>query len=252
MSGGTSAVRRSVARAAATAGRVLLQLRHDPRSVVLMIVMPSLLMVLLRYVYDSRVVFDRIAPALLGFFPFLMMFLITSITMLRERRGGTLERLLSTPIGRLDLIAGYGVAFSLLAVAEVLVAVFVSVWLGLSIAGSLLWLLVVAVLNALLGVALGLLASAFARTEFHALQFMPVLVLPQLLLCGLFQPRGQMAGVLRWISDAMPLSYAVDALQTVTAAHSLSGAYWRDAAVVAGCVMVGLVLAAATLRRRTA
>jgi ABC-2 type transport system permease protein len=235
----------------ATARRVLTQLRHDPRTVALMVLVPSLLMVLLRYVFDSTLFFDQIAPALLGFFPFLIMFLITSITMLRERTGGTLERLLTTPMAKLDLLGGYALAFSAVAVVQVVVAVLVSLRLGLSIAGSVLWLLIVALLNALLGVALGLLASAFARTEFQAVQFMPVVVLPQLLLCGLFHPRAEMATVLRWASEVMPLSYAVDALQRVTASDSLNGMYWRDVIVVLACALVGLTLAAATLRRRT-
>lgn len=235
----------------ATTRRVVTQLRHDPRSVALMVLVPTLLMILLRYVFNSSAFFDQVAPALLGFFPFLMMFLITSITMLRERTSGTLERLLTTPAAKLDLLGGYGLAFSAVAVVQVALAVVVSFWLGLSIAGSVGWLLVVALLNALLGVALGLLASAFAHTEFQAMQFVPVIVVPQLLLCGLFHPRGQMATVLRWASDAMPLSYAVDALQRITGSASLSGYYWRDVVVVFGCVLVGLALAAATLRRRT-
>jgi ABC-2 type transport system permease protein len=110
----------------------------------------------------------------------------------------------------------------------------------------------VAVLDAVLGVALGLFASAFARTEFQAVQFMPLIVLPQLLVCGLFAPRSAMADVLRWFSDAMPLSYAVEALQRVAAAPSLDWTYARGALVLAGSAFVALALAAATLRRRTA
>ena len=106
----------------ATARRVLTQLMHDPRTIALMIVVPSVLMVLLRYVFDSTTVFDHLAPALLGFFPFLMMFLITSITMLRERTSGTLERLLTTTMAKIDLLAGYAIAFSAFAVVQVVVA----------------------------------------------------------------------------------------------------------------------------------
>jgi ABC-2 type transport system permease protein len=235
----------------ATTRRVLIQLRHDPRTVALLVAVPSLLMVLLRYVFDSAAFFSHIAPALLGFFPFLMMFLITSITMLRERTAGTLERLLTTPMAKLDLLGGYALAFSAVAAVQVVLAVLVSLGLGLSVAGSIAWLLIVALLNALLGLALGLLASAFARSEFQAVQFMPVVVLPQLLLCGLFHPRAEMAAVLRWASDLMPLSYTVDALQRVTSSSSLSSTYWHDVLVVLGCALAGLTLAAATLRRRT-
>jgi ABC-2 type transport system permease protein len=235
----------------ATARRVLTQLRHDPRTVALMIVVPSLLMVLLRYVFDSEPFFSHIAPALLGFFPFLLMFLVTSITTLRERTSGTLERLMTTPMAKLDLLVGYALAFAVVAMVQVVVAVVVSLWLGMDLVGSLWWLLLVAALDALLGVALGLLASAFARTEFQAVQFMPVIVLPQLLLCGLFHPRGEMATVLRWASDVLPLSYAVSALQRVSGATTVGATFARDVIVVGGCAALALALAAATLRRRT-
>jgi ABC-2 type transport system permease protein len=236
---------------AATARRVLLQLRHDPRTIVLLLALPSLLLVLLRYVFDSEAVFNRIAPALLGIFPFLLMFLVTSIATLRERTSGTLERLMTTPLGKLDLLVGYAVAFGAVAMAQVAVAIAVSFWLGLSIAGSLGWFILVTAVDALLGVALGLFASAFASTEFQAIQFMPVVVLPQVFLCGLFQPRDEMAAVLRWVSDVLPVSYAVDALQRV-AGGDVGGTYTRDLVIVAGFVVVALLLAAATLRRRTA
>jgi len=239
----------SAAMTLATARRVLIQLRHDPRTVVLIMVVPSMLMVLLRYVFDSARFFSGIAPALLGFFPFLMMFLIASITTLRERTSGTLERLMTTPMAKLDLLVGYALAFAAVAAVQVTIAVWVSRWLGMHLAGSIWWLLVVALLDALLGVALGLLASAFATTEFQAVQFMPVVVLPQLLLCGLFHPRAQMATVLRWASDAMPLSYAVSALRRVAGAGALDASYVRDVAVVAGSALLALALAAATLRR---
>lgn len=235
-----------------TAQRVLLQLRHDPRTVALMVAMPALLMLLLRYVFNDMHAFDRLAPALLGVFPFTLMFLVTSITTLRERTSGTLERLMTTPLGKLDLLAGYAITFGGVAVVQVVVAVATSLTLGLDLRGSLGWLLLVTALTALLGVALGLFASAFARSEFQAIQFMPVVVFPQLLLCGLFRPREEMAPVLRWVSDVMPLSYAVDAIQQVATDAQLGGHYLRDTAVVAGCVVAALGLAAATLRRRTA
>ena len=236
----------------ATARRVLTQLRHDPRTIALMVVVPSVLMIMLRYVFDSARVFSSVAPALLGFFPFLLMFLVTSITTLRERSSGTLERLLTTPMAKLDLLVGYALAFTLVAVVQVSVAVAVSLWLGLDLAGPLWALLLVALLDAVLGVALGLFASAFARTEFQAVQFMPVVVLPQLLVCGLFAPRSTMTDVLRWFSDAMPLSYAVEALEQVAAHEALGVNYVRGALVLAGCAAAALVGAAATLSRQTA
>lgn len=236
----------------ATARRVLTQLRHDPRTVALMLLVPTLLMVLLRYVFNSEQAFSRSAPSLLGVFPFTIMFLITSITTLRERTTATLERLMTLPLGKLDLLFGYALAFSLLTIAQVLLAVGVSVtWLGLEIAGSVWMLTLIATLNALLGTALGLFVSAFARTEFQAIQFMPVIVLPQALLCGLFMPRDQMAALLDWLSHAMPLSYAVDALQRVTTSAEVTSTVVIHLLIVGGCTILALILGAATLRRRT-
>jgi ABC-2 type transport system permease protein len=236
----------------ATTRRILNQLRHDPRTVVMLILVPTLLMILLRYVFNSALVFSHVAPALLGVFPFLIMFLIASITTLRERTTATLERLMTLPIGRLDLLFGYALAFGAIAVVQVALAAGVSLsWLGLDLAGSVLMLLVIAVLDALLGMALGLFVSAFARTEFQAIQFMPVFVLPQILLCGLFIPRGDMGWLLRWLSDVMPLSYAVEALNRVTASSTVDAVILRNLVVVACCALLALVLGAATLRRRT-
>jgi ABC-2 type transport system permease protein len=237
----------------ATSGRILRQLRHDRRTVALLILVPALLLSLLYFMYDDAgPTFDRIALIMLGVFPFTIMFLVTSIAMLRERTTGTLERLLTTPLGKVDLLFGYGLAFGLAAAVQGTVAVAAAYWLlGLDTAGNTGLVVLVAVVNAVLGVALGLFCSAFARTEFQAVQFLPVVVLPQLLLCGLFVPRGQMSGWLQAVSDVMPLSYAVEALGQVGAHADPTATLWRDLAVVAGAAVVALVLAAATLRRRT-
>jgi len=179
------------------------------------------------------------------------MFLITSIATLRERTSGTLERLMTMPLPKLGLLTGYGTAFGLVALVQVAVTSGVSLWLGLTVAGPIAWLLVVTLLDALLGVGLGLLASAFAKTEFQAIQLMPVVVLPQLLLCGLFQPRDEMATVLQWISNVMPVSYAVEALQFVAANPAVGADFARDLAVLAGFAAASVLAASATLRRQT-
>jgi ABC-2 type transport system permease protein len=243
----------SITITAATAGRILRQLRHDRRTVVLLVAVPSLLLTLLFFMYDdAEPMFDRIALVMLGVFPFVMMFLVTSIAMLRERTSGTLERLLTTPLGKLDLLFGYGIAFGLAATVQAAVTVAAAYWLlGLDTVGSAGLVVVVAVVNAILAVALGLFCSAFARTEFQAVQFLPVVVVPQLLLCGLFVPRGQMAGWLQAAADVMPLSYAVEALGQVGAHTEATATMWRDLMVVGGAAVVALILAAATLRRRT-
>ena len=235
-----------------TARRIFSQLRRDRRTVAMMLLLPTVFMALMRYVFNSSQVFNSVAPSLLVIFPFIVMFLITSVATLRERTTGTLERLMTMPIGKLDLLLGYAGAFGACAVLQVgVVAAIALVWLGLSIAGSWPLLLAVAVLDALLGMALGLFVSAFARTEFQAVQFMPLLAAPQILVCGLFTPRSHMAPLLTWFSDVMPLSYAVDAMKIVAASPDITADLWRDLAVVAGSALLALILAAATLRRRT-
>ncbi len=236
-----------------TTARILRQLRHDRRTVALLIVVPSLLLTLLYFMFeDQALLFDRLALTMLGIFPFLVMFLITSIAMLRERTTGTLERLLTTPLRKTDLLFGYGIAFGLAAALQAAIVSGVAyAFLGLDTQGSPGFVILIAAANAVLGVALGLLASAFARTEFQAVQFMPVVALPQILLCGLFVARDQMAGWLQAISDVLPLTYSVEALQEVGAQADPTGTMWRDLAIVGGAVIVALVAAAGTLRRRT-
>jgi ABC-2 type transport system permease protein len=237
----------------ATARRVLSQLRHDHRTLALLLVVPCVLISLLAWIYEGTHTFDQIGAPLLGIFPFVVMFLVTSVATLRERTSGTLERLLTMPIGKLDFLVGYALAFGLLAVVQALVASALSVYgLGLDVAGPT-WLLVsVAVLDAVLGMALGLLVSAFASTEFQAVQFLPAVVLPQFLLCGLLVPRDEMNVVLHAVSDVLPLSYAVDAMRSVSTSSTVQGDAWRDLAVVGGSIVLALALGAATLRRRTA
>jgi ABC-2 type transport system permease protein len=216
-------------------------------------VVPVLLLTLLYYMFsDVPGVFDRVGLIMLGVFPFVIMFLITSIAMLRERTTGTLERLLTTPMNKLDLLFGYGIAFGIAAAIQASVAAGVAYWLfDLNTAGNTGLVIVLAIANAVLGVALGLFCSAFARTEFQAVQFMPVVVIPQILLCGLFAARDQMAGWLQAISDVLPMTYSVQALQEVGAHAQATDTLWRDLGIVVGCVVLALTLAAATLRRRT-
>ncbi|MGW9158806.1 ABC transporter permease [Microbacterium sp. NPDC055665] len=236
----------------ATAGRVLAQLRHDPRSIALMLVAPSLLVGLFAWLFsDQEGVFDQFGGAILALFPFIVMFLITSITTLRERRSGTLERLMTTPLEKADFILGYALAFGLMALLQAVITVSFAVGVcGLDVDGPLWQLGLVAVVDALLGTALGLLASAFAQTEFQAVQFMPLLVFPQIILGGLFMPRDQMPDVLYAISDWLPLSHAIDAINAVAAGDE-GGEVFGPLLIVMAFAVGALVLASLTLRRRT-
>ena len=236
----------------ATAGRVLAQLRHDPRSIALMLVAPSLLVGLFAWLFsDQDGVFDQFGGAILALFPFIVMFLITSITTLRERRSGTLERLMTTPLEKGDFILGYALAFGLMALLQAVITVSFAVGVcGLDVDGPLWQLGLVAIVDALLGTALGLLASAFAQTEFQAVQFMPLLVFPQIILGGLFMPRDQMPDVLYAISDWLPLSYAIDTINAVTAGDE-GWDVFGPLLIVLAFAVGALILASLTLRRRT-
>jgi ABC-2 type transport system permease protein len=233
--------------------RVLTQLRRDRRTAAMLLVLPCVLITLLWWMFRDMPgsLFDRFGPGLLAIFPFIVMFLVTSVTTLRERSSGTLERLLAMPMGKFDFLGGYALAFGLVATVQAALAVTLSAGpLGLTVAGPV-WLLgLVAVADAVLGTALGLFVSAFAQTEFQAVQFMPLFVIPQILLCGLFVPRPVLPDVLHAISDVLPLSYATDAMQGLVSSTS-TGDVWRDLAIVMGFALAALAGGAATLRRRT-
>jgi ABC-2 type transport system permease protein len=242
----------NLTRTLATARRVLQQVRHDPRTIALLLLLPSLLIGLVSWLFSDTAVFERVGPAMIALFPFTVMFLVTSITTLRERRTGTLERLLTMPLGKLEFILGYTLAFGLLAILQSVIAVAFAVWVcGLTIGGSLWLLFAVALADAILGTTVGLLASAFARTEFQVVQFMPALVFPQILLGGIFLPRDKLPDELHIISDWLPLSHAIDALNAV-AANSESAAWIGGRLLIIGAFAVGAIaVGAITLRRRT-
>lgn len=237
----------------ATTWRILQQLFRDHRTLALLWLVPTLLLVLLRYMYDNQLsVFDSVGPLLLVIFPFVTMFLVTSITTLRERTRGTLERLMTMPMSKSSLILGYALAFALLAIIQIGLISWVAFGLlDLDMQGSSVLVASVALLIAVLGVALGLLASAFARSEFQAVQFMPAFIFPQFLLCGLLVPRDTMAEWLQWASDVFPLTYAVEALRQLSVHADITDTLRNDLVVLSCWVVGALLLASLTLRRKT-
>lgn len=237
----------------ATARRILLQLRHDPRTIALLLVAPVVLTGLVAWILtDAPQVFDEWGAILVGIFPLVVMFMVTSIATLRERTGGTLERLMTLPVSKLDFLGGYGLAFGLAAILQAIVVGAATFWLfGLDVAGAAWAVLLVAVLDAVLGTSLGLFVSAFARTEFQAVQFFPALVLPQLLLCGLIAPRAALPGPLEALSAVLPLTYATDAMQQLTTEPGVTGEVWRDVAVLVAFIVALVAAGASTLQRRS-
>lgn len=239
-------------RTLATAGRVLAQVMHDPRTIALMLLVPSLLIGLIAWIFTETDAFSRIGPAMIALFPFVVMFLVTSIATLRERRSGTLERLLSMPMAKGEFIFGYALALTLVAIVQTVIAVSFAIWVcGLQIEGQLWLLFAVAALDALLGISLGLMASAFAHTEFQVVQFMPALVIPQFLLAGIILPREQLPGALQAIGDWLPLSHAIDALSDA-AAGTTDSATAINMLLIAAWIAAALLIGSLTLRRRTA
>ena len=235
----------------ATAGRVLSQVRHDPRTIAILLLLPCLLLWLISWMFEGTPVLDQFGPLLLGLFPLVVMFIVTSVATLRERTSGTLERLMASPIGKGDVIAGYAVAFGLLAVVQAVVLTSFTVGLlGMNAQGSLGVIMLVAVLDAILGSTLGLAASALARTEFQAVQMMPVVLFPQLITCGLLIPRAAMPAVLEAISRVLPLTYGIDALQRLEVGATFTDVR-GDVLVIIGFIALAVVVGATTLRRRT-
>lgn len=237
----------------ATAARVLTQVRHDRRTVALILVAPLLVLTLFHYLFDGREpMVSRLELQMLSIFPLFIMFLLTAIATVRERTSGTLERLMTTPIGKGDVIAGYALAYSVLALLQVGLTSALCWWLlDMQVAASLPMVLLTAVLAAVLGLSFGLLASALSQTEFQAVQFMPLFMVPQILLCGLFTPREEMASWLRVISDVLPLSYTMDAVREMFTHAEPTAAWWKGMGITAGCIVVLLGVASVTLRRRT-
>jgi ABC-2 type transport system permease protein len=239
-------------RTLATAWRVLTQIRNDPRTIALLLVMPTLLIGLVAWLFSDTPVFDQVGPAMLALFPFTVMFLVTSITTLRERRAGTLERLLTLPTAKLDFILGYTLAFGLLAILQATIASTVAITVyGLDIEGDTYQLVAVAVADAVLGTTLGLFVSAFARTEFQVVQFMPAFVFPQVLLGGIFLAREEMPDVLYAVSNWLPLSHAIDALNAVSTGSEDAGYVVGKLLIIAAFALGAVILGSLTLRRRT-
>jgi ABC-2 type transport system permease protein len=243
-------------RTGAVAIRVLRQLRRDHRSIAMVLVAPLFLLWVLKLTFaDVPGVFDRVGPMLLGTFPFVTMFLVTSITMLRERNQGTLDRAMVSPIGRGDIMAGYAIAFLALAGMQCALALSFARWaLGMDIQGSLWQVLVIVLALAMYGTMLGLALSAFAQTEFQAVQFMPLFLLPQIFLSGLLVPIAGMATGLEWISTVIPLRYSFDALtQVMLQGESMWASDVIGSVLVTLAIPVVLVgLGSLTMKRSTA
>jgi ABC-2 type transport system permease protein len=229
--------------------RILQQLGHDPRTIALLLVVPSALMGLLAWSLVNRPgSFGVLGPRLLGVFPLIIMFLVTSVTTLRERTNGTLERLLTMPLVKAELILGYAAAFGLVAIVQsALVSTLSYTWYGLVHQGIPWRISAVALCAGLLGTAFGLALSALAKTEFQAVQFMPAFILPQLLLCGLMVPVALLPTALRYVANVLPMTAALHAINPLQS----TSYYLEQFCIMVAYIMAALFIGSTTLRRRT-
>jgi ABC-2 type transport system permease protein len=213
---------------------------------------------------------DVLAPVFLGLFAYFFVFILTGISFLRERVGGTLERLLATPVRRGEIVLGYSIGFTLFATLQVLVLTLYvlghidvpsigpigafTIGLGVESAGSPAIAFLVAFLLALGAVNLGIFLSTFARTELQILQFIPIVIVPQALLAGIFWPIERLPDVLQAIAHVLPVTYAVDALREVMLKGSdlSTRAVQTDLLVLLAVAVVFIVLGAVTIKREVA
>ena len=241
----------SIDRTLAIAIRIVSQILRDRRSIGLIFVAPIMVMSLVGFSFaDQRLVLDRVAPALIATFALFFTFLLTGVSFLRERSQGTLERLLTTPVGRADILVGYLLGFLVFAAIQSLVVLlYTVVALQIDYEGSFAEMVVVLLVLTVAAVNLGIFVSTFARNEFQVVQFIPVILAPQIFLSGVILPVAQLPGYFQAVSNVLPLTYAVSGLKAIMLeGRGLSGAA-GDIAVLTGFAVALLALAALTVRR---
>ena len=241
----------SVDRTLAIALRILRQISRDRRSLALIIVAPIVVMGLVGFSFgDQQGVLDRIAPGLIAVFVLFFTFVLTGVSFLRERAQGTLERLLTTPVGRADILVGYTTGFFVLAMVQsVIVVTFTLLVLEVNYQGSIWQIWTVLVPLVVVGVSLGVFISTFARNEFQVVQFIPLLMAPQIFLSGVIAEVDKMPAVLEVLAYLLPLTYAVDGLQDIMLRGDSLGSLGLELGVLALYVVALLIAAAVAVRR---
>ena len=238
-------------RTLAIARRIIAQVRRDRRSLALIVVAPVVVMALVGFSFvDQRDILDRVAPALIAVFALFFTFILTGVSFLRERSYGTLERLLTTPVGRWDILVGYLLGFLAFAAAQsLIILLFTILVLQVEYQGTLWQIFVLLMVLTVVAVNLGIFISTFARNEFQVVQFIPLVLAPQIFLSGIILPVEQLPAYLEAIARVLPLTYAVEGLQEIMLRGQTLGDVLPEIAVLAGFAVVLLTLAAATVRR---
>ena len=241
----------SLDRTLAIAGRIINQIVRDHRSLALIIVAPVVVMALVGFSFaDQQDVLNRVAPALMAVFALFFTFMLTGVSFLRERAQGTLERLLTTPVGRTDILVGYLLGFLLFAALQSLaILLFTILALQIEYQGALWQIFVLLMVLTIVAVNLGIFISTFAHNEFQVVQFIPLVLAPQIFLSGVIIKVEELPGYFQVIPRVLPLRYAVDGLQGIMLKGETLGDVVLELAVLAGFAVVLMALAAATVRR---
>ena len=235
------------------AARIIRQLIRDRRTVVLIVLVPVVVMTLIGLSFPEGGILDYIAPALLATLALFFSFLLTGISFLRERSQGTLERLMASPVSRLDIVVGYLFGFFVFALTQTLIILLFTIYvLNVQYRGDLWQIFVFQIVIITGAVNLGIFISTFARNEFQMVQFIPLMLFPQVFLCGVIWPVEQMPDYLQWLSKILPLTYAVDGLRDIMLAGKNLLDVGFELAVLVGFAVVISILAAITLRRGAA
>ncbi|MDP2919536.1 MAG: ABC transporter permease [Dehalococcoidia bacterium] len=234
------------------AGRIMRQIVRDRRTLALIMVVPVVVMTIIWLSFPPQQgLLDYIAPALLATLALFFGFLLTGISFLRERAQGTLERLWASPVSRLDIVVGYLLGFFIFALVQSLIIVLFTIYaLDVHYRGDLWQIFVFQVVVLIGAINLGILVSAFARNEFQMVQFIPLIILPQVFLSGLLWPVEQMNDYLQWIARFLPLTYAVRGLRDIMLRGKTLTDTWFDLTILAVFAVGISIVTALSLRRR--
>jgi ABC-2 type transport system permease protein len=233
------------------AGRIFNQVIRDRRTFILIMVVPIVVMTLIWLSFPKGLgMLDYIAPALLATLALFFGFLLTGISFLRERSQGTLERLMASPVSRADIVLGYLLGFFAFALTQTLIILFYTIYvLDIHYTGDLWQILIFQVMILTGAINLGIFISTFARNEFQMVQFIPLIILPQVFLCGILWPVEQMNTTLQWIAKFLPLTYAVEGLRDIMLQGKSLIDVGFDLAVLAAFAVGISIITAFTLRR---
>ena len=235
------------------ANRSLKQLLRDRRTVALLLIVPLIISSLIGVSMPNKMALDSTLPAILAMLVLFLGFLLSGISFLRERTQGTMERLMASPVSRIDIVVGYLLGFLIFAIVQTLILFFYTVYvLKADFRGDLWQIIVFQVLIGIMAVCLGTFISVFAKNEFQMVQFIPLIIVPQVFLCGLLFPVSQQSEYLQWIAKFLPLTYAVDGIKGLMLNGQSLLDIGKEVGILAAFSVGFMVLAALSLRRGSA